>query len=46
MQHQQMQYSVTYTYDLLHSCYMFRRWYLTIFRELTPIFFSKHTAIQ
>jgi len=25
-----------YSYYLLHSCYMFRRYYLTIFRELTP----------
>ena len=38
MYHQQMHYYMIYTYYLLHTSYMFRRYYLTIFRELTPIF--------
>jgi len=35
MQLQQMRYSIIYAYNLLHNCYMFRRYYLAIFRELT-----------
>jgi hypothetical protein len=30
--------SVMYVYSLLYSCYMFRRYYLAIFRVLTPEF--------
>jgi hypothetical protein len=31
--------TIIYTYCLLHDYYMFRRCYIAIFRELTPIFF-------
>jgi hypothetical protein len=38
MYHQQMHYFIFYSYCLLHSSCMFRRYYLAIFRELTPKF--------
>jgi len=37
--HQPAHCSTIYVYSLIHSCYMFRRYYLAIFRELTPQFF-------
>jgi len=33
-----MHYSVNYVYSLLHSCYKFRRYYIALFRGLTPTF--------
>ena len=35
-----MRYAMIYTYCLLHRSYMFRRYYLNIFWELTPIYWS------
>jgi hypothetical protein len=40
-----MHFSVIYAYHILRRSYMFRRYYLAVFRELTPIFF-KRTAIK
>jgi len=40
MEHQQTHYSVMYTYYHLHSPYMFWRYYLAIFREMTPEFLA------
>jgi len=39
-----MHYYINYAYNLLHSAYMFRRYYLAIFRQLTPnfILLSEH----
>jgi len=34
----QTHYSIIYAYTLLHSSYMFVRYYLAIFREITPKF--------
>jgi len=31
-----IQYSTVYAHEILHSFYIFRRYYLAIFRELTP----------
>jgi len=36
MEYQQMHYSIIYVYSLLHSYYMFRRYFLAIFMALTP----------
>ena len=41
-----MLYSLIYAFNLLPSPYMFRRYYLAIFRELTPTSLLKHTAIK
>jgi hypothetical protein len=40
MKHQQTHYSVMYAYYHLHSSYMFRRYYLAIFREMTLEFLA------
>jgi hypothetical protein len=44
-----MQDSIIYAHYLLHSCYMFRRYYLAIFRELTScknIFRSREGPVK
>jgi hypothetical protein len=41
MEYQQIHSSLIYAYSLLHSCYMFRRYFRAIFMELTPDFFLK-----
>jgi len=39
-----MQYAVIYAYSLLHNSYMFRPYYLAIFREPTPDFFNTYSS--
>jgi hypothetical protein len=38
MYYQKLHYSIIYAYSLLSSSYIFRRYCLAIFRELTPTF--------
>ena len=35
-----------YAYSLLHNCYMFRRYYFALFKELTPTSVYDITAIK
>jgi hypothetical protein len=37
-----MQYSTVYAHEILHGSYIFRFYYLVIFRELTPNIFQAH----
>jgi hypothetical protein len=41
-----MRYFIIYAYSLLYNSYMFRRYYLAIFRDMTQKISLKHIAIK